>query len=314
MRFILLLLFFLILGVIAQERLITYYADYQGNSLCWAGLRRAAAKQYLFRASQNYTDINDHEVWDLKSFYFTYAPPSTYTFYAIATFPGRPDQNLVCTTYREGTSCNAGAVAGSGGGCVAIVYFTFQADIPLVIGQGSDTVGNFSLQIAFDSEGCSVPNCQEVVSIINLREEVFKNGGAYSCWPYKSFLYTVDSSSKRTYWATVEYNGRILNMTCSGSTCILSPTFKFAIDTCSWTITLAIISSSLLPFESQPTSIPVKPAPVSLPVPVKPVPVKPAPISLPVPGPGMVNSGHAHSYIFLFIVTILNACRGFIEI
>jgi hypothetical protein len=58
-------------------------------------------------------------------------------------------------------------------------------------------------------------------------------------------------------------------MTCStGSTCVLSPAFKFASESCSWTITLSIISSTVLPFGIPTPSLPVNP----------------------VPGPGMVSN------------------------
>jgi len=157
-----------------------------------------------------------------------------------------------------------------------VFFFTFQADIPLVIGP-SDTVGNFSLRVNYDTAGCPISPCQAVDPIVYLREAVFNDGGAWSCWPYKSFLY-IDSSSKITYWAIVEYGGRSLNMTCSsssGSTCVLSPTFKFASESCSWTITLSIISSTVLPF--------------GIPTPSLPVPLNPVPLN-PVPGPGLVSN------------------------
>jgi len=255
--------------------MITYFSTYTGTSSCFAGLKDAAPAQYLLRPSQNYT-LN-HEVWDLDSFYYTFTPPSTYTFYASAPYPGHPNKNLVCTTNTEGVSCNAGSLGGIiAGTCVYSVFFTFQADIPLVIGP-SDTVGNFSLRVNYDTAGCLISPCQAVDPIVYLREAVFNDGGAWSCWPYKSFLY-IDSSSKITYWAIVEYGGRSLNMTCSsssGSTCVLSPTFKFASESCSWTITLSIISSTVLPF--------------GIPTPSLPVPLNPVPLN-PVPGPGLVSN------------------------
>jgi hypothetical protein len=165
--------------------MITYYGSYTGTNQCWAGLKSAVPKQYLLRSSQNYTI--DHEVWDLESFYYTYTPPSTYTFYASVPYPGYPNKNVVCTTYSEGVSCNAGSLAGVAGSCVYSGFFTFQADIPLVIGQ-SDTVGNFSLRVTYDTAGCPLSPCQVVDPIVSLREAVFNDGGAYSCWPYKSFF------------------------------------------------------------------------------------------------------------------------------
>jgi hypothetical protein len=51
-------------------------------------------------------------------------------------------------------------------------------------------------------------------------------------------------------------------MTCSSSgssNCVLSPAFKFTTDSCSWTITLSIISSTVLPFGIPTPSLPVNP-------------------------------------------------------